>query len=240
MPVKQSRPKVSVVVPIYNGEQFVDSCCEQLASQTLTEIEVILVDDGSTDSTGSLCDAAQDYFSFVVAVHQEHAGVSAARNRGISLAQGEYIAFVDVDDEFEPDMLEFEYDLAISTGADVVCLDLISSDPDETVFFEGPERALECLLDKKTGLAMSWWEKKRGGGRPCFGKTLSKREISPPQDPSLLERESTRIWRRCTQFWEPLRLSYVETQINTITSIARGRAAELRYLPRSTSMQSMS
>ena len=144
-----SQLKVSVIVPIYNGERFVESCCNQLAIQTLSEIEIILVDDGSTDGTGALCDEMQARYPNVRAVHQQNAGVSAARNCGVRLARGKYVAFVDVDDEYEPDMLEFEYDMAVSTGADVACLDSVSPNPDETVLLKGPERALECLLGKR-------------------------------------------------------------------------------------------
>lgn len=150
---KEVRPKVSVVVPIFNGEQFVKDCCAQLASQTLSDIEIILVDDGSTDMTGALCDEEQRRRPNVTAIHQMNEGVSVARNRGAEMARGEYVAFVDVDDGFEPDMLEFEYDMAASAGADVVCLDPVASDPDEVVLLKGARSAVELLLEKKIGMS---------------------------------------------------------------------------------------
>lgn len=150
---KEIRPKVSVVVPIYNGEQFVKECCAQLANQTLSDIEIILVDDGSTDKTRALCDEEQERRSNVTVIHQANEGASVARNRGAAIAQGEYVAFVDVDDGFEPDMLKFEYDMAVSAGADVVCLDPVASDPDEVVLLKGARSAVELLIRKKISMS---------------------------------------------------------------------------------------
>lgn len=149
----QSSPKVTVVVPIYNGEQFVNSCCSQLFAQTLREIEIVLVDDGSNDRTGKLCDEIQCRCPSVVVIHQENAGVSAARNKGAMLARGEYVAFLDVDDEYDSDMLESEYNIAVATDADVVCLDPVSINPNETVLLDGPQRAIEYLLSKRIGMS---------------------------------------------------------------------------------------
>ena len=152
-PQKEIRPKVSVVVPIYNGEQFVKECCAQLANQTLSDIEIILVNDGSTDKTRALCDEEQERRSNVTVIHQANEGVSVARNRGAEIARGEYVAFVDVDDGFEPDMLEFEYDMAVSAEADVVCLDPVVSDPDEVVLLKGARSAVELLIRKKISMS---------------------------------------------------------------------------------------
>mgnify|MGYP002509841391 CR=1 FL=1 len=83
--------KVSIILPVYNVAQYVMRCLESLSSQTLQDIEVILVDDGSTDSCGAICDDYAQKDSRIVVIHKENGGVSKARNAGIDIAVGEYI-----------------------------------------------------------------------------------------------------------------------------------------------------
>ena len=112
--------KVSVIVPVYNVENYLRRCIESLLNQTLSDIEVILIDDGSTDHSGEYCD--QYLFNYKVKiVHTPNGGVSAARNRGIECAQGEYITFVDPDDYLDLDCLEYLYELAKTQKVDIVC-----------------------------------------------------------------------------------------------------------------------
>lgn len=115
----KTRPKVSVVVPIYNVEKYLNECVDSILAQTLKDIEVILVDDGSPDNCGEIVDeyAAQD--SRVVAVHQENGGYSKAVNHGIDLAKGEYIGIIESDDWIEPDMYEKLYADAKKYDTDV-------------------------------------------------------------------------------------------------------------------------
>ena len=100
------KPKGSIVIPVYNVENYLRECLDSTAGQTLREIEIICVNDGSTDSSPAILEeyAAKDS-RFVIA-HQENAGVSAARNRGIDLAKGEYLLFLDGDDVAEPCLAE--------------------------------------------------------------------------------------------------------------------------------------
>lgn len=99
-------PKVSVVMPVYNGEKYLREAIDGVLSQTLTDFELICIDDGSTDNTASILDGYAGVDNRVRVLHRENAGVSAARNLGITQARGKYLTFFDDDDLFEPDMLE--------------------------------------------------------------------------------------------------------------------------------------
>ena len=114
--------QVSVVVPVYNMEKHLRQCLDSVAGQTLRELEIICVDDGSTDASPEILSEYAHRDSRFQIITQENAGPGAARNRGLSRADGEYIIFLDCDDWFEPDMLEFMRKRAEETGADVtVC-----------------------------------------------------------------------------------------------------------------------
>lgn len=110
---------VSIIVPIYNTERFLKECLESILNQTYTEIELLLIDDGSSDSSGKICDTYAKIDSRIRVVHQENRGASAARNRGMDLSQGEYIIFVDADDVVGPHMVERYVNTLESTEADI-------------------------------------------------------------------------------------------------------------------------
>ena len=99
-------PKISVIVPVYNTGQYLPRCIDSILSQTFTDFELLLIDDGSTDNSGMICDeyAAKD--SRIRVFHKENGGVSSARNFGLAQASGEYIGWVDSDDWIEPNMYE--------------------------------------------------------------------------------------------------------------------------------------
>ena len=102
-------PLISVVVPIYNVEKYLERCVESLRSQTYENLEIILVDDGSPDGCPAICDAYVKKDARIQVIHQVNAGLSRARNAGIDIAGGEYIAFVDSDDYVAPDFIESLY-----------------------------------------------------------------------------------------------------------------------------------
>jgi glycosyltransferase involved in cell wall biosynthesis len=112
--------KVSVVVPVYNVEAYLKECVDSLLAQTLKEIEIILVDDGSPDGCPEICDNYAQRYDNVIVIHQNNSGLSEARNAGIGIANGEYIGFVDSDDYVDNDMFEQLYVNAINEDADVV------------------------------------------------------------------------------------------------------------------------
>lgn len=115
-----SKPKVSVVVPIYNVRAYLDRCVNSLLSQTLDGIEFILVDDGSPDGCGEIADKLALENSNIKVLHRENGGLGPARNSGIGIADGEYIGFVDSDDWVEPNMFEALYCAAKRVDADAV------------------------------------------------------------------------------------------------------------------------
>ena len=104
-------PIISVIIPVYNVEAFLHRCVDSVTSQTFHDIEILLIDDGSTDSSGQLCDALALTDSRIHVFHKENGGAGDARNTGIDHALGEYLIFFDSDDYVDEDMLEILYGL---------------------------------------------------------------------------------------------------------------------------------
>lgn len=99
-------PKISVIVPVYNVEAYLCRCIDSILGQTFTDFELILVDDGSKDASGAICDEYAEKDNRITVIHKENAGVSAARNTGLDIANGEYVMFVDSDDYIHTKMFE--------------------------------------------------------------------------------------------------------------------------------------
>ncbi len=99
-------PIISVIVPVYNVEEYIHRCIDSILAQTFKEFELILVDDGSPDQSGKICDEYALIDSRIKVIHKKNGGLSDARNAGLEVAQGEYIGFVDSDDFIESDMYE--------------------------------------------------------------------------------------------------------------------------------------
>lgn len=112
-------PKVSIVVPIYNVERYLRECIDSILGQTLKDIEVILVDDGSPDKCGDIIDEYAQKDKRIVAIHQANSGYSVAVNKGIDIAKGEYIGIIESDDWIEPDMYEKLYKNAKANKTDI-------------------------------------------------------------------------------------------------------------------------
>lgn len=116
-------PLVSVIVPVYKVEKYIERCVESLLKQTLQDIEIILVDDGSPDNSGIICDKMQAADKRIKVVHKSNGGLSSARNAGLQIATGEYVGFVDSDDDVELDMYEKMYTIAKHENVDFVMSD---------------------------------------------------------------------------------------------------------------------
>lgn len=115
------QPKVSVIIPVYNIEKYLRQCLESACTQTLEEIQVIAVDDGSTDGSAAICrELMEKYPGKLEYYHKENGGSASARNLGLEHARGEYIGFIDSDDWVEPDMYEKMYQSALRHNADTV------------------------------------------------------------------------------------------------------------------------
>lgn len=123
---------VSVIVPVYNAERYIERCVNSIFAQTFTDYELILVDDGSTDGSGKMCDDYAQSNPQVCVIHQANQGVSAARQKGLDAANGQYVIFADPDDWVEPTMLEELLEVAINNDADVVIFDFWINSSDVT------------------------------------------------------------------------------------------------------------
>lgn len=134
--------EISVIVPVYNVAEYLECCMDSLLAQKLTDLEIILVDDGSTDGSGELCDAYAA-FSRVRVVHQVNAGLGLARNRGLKIARGSYVTFVDSDDYVGPDFLEKLHQAAMEEDADLVIGGYAK------VFQEGGESAVPWTTERR-------------------------------------------------------------------------------------------
>ena len=126
---------ISIVVPVYNTEKYLKRCVDSILAQTYTDLEIILVDDGSKDSSGAICDEYAKQDQRIQVVHKKNGGVSSARNLGLDLAQGEYIAFVDSDDYLDPNMYEEMYKVALEYNCEVVLTDCIKEYMNESQLY---------------------------------------------------------------------------------------------------------
>ena len=124
--MKKQNVKVSILVPVYNVEEFLDRCVESLLDQTLEDIEIVLVDDGSTDGSGKICDKyAKSYPGKIKVIHQKNKGLCETRRTGMKNCSGDYIGFVDSDDFCDKTMFEKLYTTAIEEKADVAICSLV-------------------------------------------------------------------------------------------------------------------
>lgn len=130
-------PLISVIVPVYRVEEYLDHCLQSITQQTYRNLEVILVDDGSPDRSGAICDAWAAKDSRVRVIHQKNAGGGPARNAALDIAAGELLAFVDSDDYIAPDMFAHLYEIMTEAGADVAECDYLETADNHGVFPEG-------------------------------------------------------------------------------------------------------
>ena len=138
------KPLLSIIVPVYDVENYLQKCIDSILAQTLTDFELILVDDGSPDGCPALCDAAAAKDARIRVLHQKNGGLSVARNAGLDVARGEWIGFVDSDDYIAPEMYEALYQAVQSTGADLALCDYAEVDEAGV-----PCQSMHVRLEKK-------------------------------------------------------------------------------------------
>lgn len=124
---------ISIIVPVYNIEEYLPRCLDSILTQTYTDLEVLLIDDGSKDASGDICDRYARKDPRVRVYHQANGGVSAARNRGLDMARGEYIGFVDGDDMLEKDILHRLYENAEKYQCEISCCQLATIETDGSI-----------------------------------------------------------------------------------------------------------
>jgi glycosyltransferase involved in cell wall biosynthesis len=163
--------KISIIVPIYNVEAYLKQCIDSLLAQCMKNIEIILVDDGSTDTSGRICDNYAINDERVKVIHQDNQGLSAARNKGVAYSGGDYIAFVDSDDYVSEYFIERLYTLMMKYKSDIAICDY-------TRTTEFVNYSKDYVIDSQTMLRQ-WHGKRKRVETVCWNK-LYKREVLIP------------------------------------------------------------
>ena len=171
--------RISVIVPVYGVEAYLDRCVRSIVEQTYPDLEIILVDDGSPDNCGAMCDAWAERDSRIKVIHKENGGLSDARNAGLAVATGEYIAFVDSDDLIAATYIQQMYDAIRKTGAPMAACDVlafgkeaeISAETTGGVLLRSAEEALRDLTSGVGIRAVAW--------NKLYHHTLMKEELFP-------------------------------------------------------------
>ena len=153
---------ISVIIPVYNVEQYLHKCIDSILEQTFQNFELILVDDGSTDNSGKICDEYAIKDKRIIVIHQNNAGVSAARNTGLDSAKGEYIYFLDSDDWIESNALELLISLIEKNNLDLSIMEIKETDnektsyekKDEIIYYSGDEVLNFFLKEQRVSVVM--------------------------------------------------------------------------------------
>lgn len=162
------KPLISVIVPVYNVSQYLRKCLDSILRQTYKNIEIILVDDGSTDDSGEICDKYAENDARIRVVHKENGGLSSARNAGIDIMQGDFVTFVDSDDWINCRMIDRMYGILLEYNADISCVSFhkvfendekkyAASANGKVIVYTGTE-AVERIMYKRS-IATSAWGK---------------------------------------------------------------------------------
>lgn len=142
---------ISVIVPVYKVEKYLDKCINSIVNQTYTNLEIILVDDGSPDHCGAMCDAWAKKDGRIKVIHKENGGLSDARNAGMNIATGVYTAFVDSDDWIAVDFIQTLYDIMVENGAQIAGCDVCTVYPDQELKLNGTNQVRICTAEEATG-----------------------------------------------------------------------------------------
>ena len=149
---KLGKPKISVIVPVYKVEKYLDRCVESIVNQTYKNLEIILVDDGSPDSCPEMCNVWANKDERIKVIHKENGGVSSARNVGLDASSGDYVGFIDGDDIIDSDMYEMLLDNLVSTGADISRCGMVREDDGGYKEVWGDENAEAFTMNQIQGI----------------------------------------------------------------------------------------
>lgn len=127
-----NKPLISIIIPVYNVEEYVEKCVKTVCAQTYENLEILIVDDGATDNSGKICDELAQTDERIRVFHTENHGLGAARNFGLDNARGEFVGFVDSDDWIDEDMYEFLYRQIAETGSDIAICSHFTEKPNQT------------------------------------------------------------------------------------------------------------
>ena len=168
-------PELSIIVPVYKVEKYLPRCIDSILAQTFGDFELILIDDGSPDGCGRICDEYARKDKRIVVIHQKNMGVSAARNAGLDIARGRYIGFVDSDDWIEPQMYEAMMDAIRENGADMAVCGVRYADEDGK--FTRADRLSEGVYSR-AGLLEDVFAMPNRLGGGCCNKVLDASKIA--------------------------------------------------------------
>lgn len=149
------RPLMTLIVPVYNVEEYLDACVQSILAQTYSNLQIILVDDGAKDRSGQLCDKWAQTDARIQVIHEANRGLSGARNTGLEEAAGEYVMFVDSDDVLSPDLCRILYD-ALKQGGDVAICDAVHIFDDKPYEFEISQE--RTTLDSMEAIRLMWYQ----------------------------------------------------------------------------------
>ncbi|MEN6371397.1 MAG: glycosyltransferase [Armatimonadota bacterium] len=173
-------PLISVIIPVYNVEPYLRRCVDSVLAQTYTQLEVILVDDGSPDSCGQICDGYSLADSRVKVIHQENGGLSAARNTGLRHAAGDYIGFVDSDDIIDSDMYAALYRAMEENDADIAVCQFLCFDREEDI---KPGSAGETSCSTNIEYLHNYFTPRCGQATVCVNKLYRRHLFSDIEFP---------------------------------------------------------
>ncbi len=213
------KPIISIVIPVYNVEKYLERCIKSILSQTFEKFELILINDGSKDRSGKICEAYAKKDIRIRVVHKKNEGVSVARNLGIDLSRGEYIGFVDSDDYIENDMYEVLYKLIEENNADLsACGHSTINDKEKKAIYSN--EFISC--DKKTALKL--FAEMKIFRWSCWDKLYKKSSLGEIRFPKISHGEDTifllNFFQNNNKFVgvENPKYNYIKINPNSVTS----------------------
>ena len=187
--------KISVIIPVYNVEQYLEKCLDSILNQTYKNIEIILVNDGSIDKSGLICDEYSRKYNNIKVFHKENGGVSSARNLGIDNATGQYLAFIDPDDYIDANMYEILVEKIVETNSDIAMCSFVYVKENENIVEDNSDETL--VFDKEEVLRRYYTAIKPFNASFLFNKLFKKELFKEVRlDTELIIQEDTEVLLR--------------------------------------------